>query len=63
MTQLRASWPLFLTKYFPGDKIMNNEKGGHVVRTGFLWGNLRKRDHLGDLGVASIIILKCLLKT
>jgi hypothetical protein len=26
--------------------------------TGFLWGNLRERDHLGDAGVEGRIILK-----
>jgi hypothetical protein len=32
------------------------------VRTGFWWGNLRERDHLGDLGVDGSIILKWFFK-
>jgi hypothetical protein len=28
------------------------------MRTGFGWGDLRKRDHLEDLGIAGMIILK-----
>ena len=38
---------------------------GHVARmgtgevyTGFLWGNVRERDHLGDLGVCGKMILR-----
>ena len=37
--------------------------GGRVeLHTGFLWGNLRARDHLEDLSVDGRIILKCLFK-
>jgi len=31
---------------------------GGVVYTGFWWGNLRERDHLGDPGVDGRIILR-----
>ena len=49
-----------------GDKIEKNEMGaacsayGGVERpyTGFWWGNLRERDHLGDPGVDGRIILR-----
>ena len=30
--------------------------------TGFWWGNLRVRDHLGDLGVNGRIILRWILR-
>jgi hypothetical protein len=32
------------------------------VHTGFLWGDLREGDHLGDTGVEGMIILKCIFK-
>jgi len=32
--------------------------GREEVYTGFWWGNLRERDHLGDLGVDGRIILR-----
>jgi len=42
---------------------------GHVARmrrgetyTGFWWGNLRERDHLGDLGVDERTILRWILR-
>ena len=42
---------------------------GHVARmgrieayTGFWWGNLRERVHLGDPGVVGIIILICIFR-
>jgi len=31
--------------------------GRREVHTGFWWGNLRERDHLGDSGVGGRIIL------
>jgi hypothetical protein len=31
------------------------------MRTGFWWGNLRKRCHLGDLGLDGSVILKGIL--
>jgi hypothetical protein len=31
--------------------------------TGFWWGNLRERYHLGDLGVDGRKILRCISKT
>jgi hypothetical protein len=38
-----------------GDEIEKNDMGWvcgrEEVHTGFWWGNLRERDHLGDLGV------------
>jgi len=32
------------------------------MRTGFWWGNLRERDHLEDLGVYGMVILKSISK-
>ena len=51
---------------FFGDQIEKNEMGGECstcggredVRTGFQWGNLRKRDYLEDPGLDGRIILK-----
>jgi len=47
------------------DKIEKNETGvacstygGEEVCTGFWWGNLRVRDHLGDPGLDGRIILR-----
>jgi hypothetical protein len=31
------------------------------MHTGFWWGNLKERDHLEDLGLDRMIILKCIL--
>jgi hypothetical protein len=46
-----------------GDKIQKNETGGACnayggeVYTGFWWGNLRERDHLGEPVTEGRIIL------
>jgi hypothetical protein len=47
-----------------GDKFEKNEMGGACkpygrgeAYTGFWWGNLRERDHLGDPGIDGRIIL------
>jgi hypothetical protein len=37
--------------------------GEKDVHTGFLWGDLREGDHLGDPGVDGRIILKSIFKT
>jgi len=36
--------------------------GAGKVHTGFLWGNLRERNHLEDLGKDGRIILKWIFK-
>jgi hypothetical protein len=52
-----------------GDEIEKNEMGGacsmyggRELCTGFWWGNLRERDHLGDPGVNGRIILGWIFK-
>jgi hypothetical protein len=53
-----------LTKYCSGDEIKENKMGGACgtyvgeVYTGFWWGNLKERDHLGDPDVDGKIILR-----
>jgi len=37
----------------------SNVWGRGEVHAGFWWGNLKGRDHLGDLGIDWRIILKC----
>jgi len=57
---------LLLTQYCAGGKIEKNEMGwacgayggGGEVCTGFWWGNLREKDHSGDLDVDGRIILR-----
>ena len=39
--------------------LVANWDPGVVVRRGFLWSNLRERDHLEDVGIDGRIILKC----
>ena len=36
--------------------------GGGEVNTGFWWGNVRERDHLGDQGLDWRIILKWIFR-
>jgi hypothetical protein len=51
-----------------GDKIEKNEMGGVCsaygaeMYTGFWWGNLRERDHLGDPGIDERIILRWIFR-
>jgi hypothetical protein len=53
-----------------GDKIEKNEMGGTysmygvegMAYTGFWWGNLRERDHLGDPGIDRRIILRWIFR-
>ena len=50
------------------DKIEKNEMGvacsayGGEAYTGFWWGNLRERDHLGDPGVDGMIISRWIFR-
>jgi hypothetical protein len=61
---------VLLTQYCAGDKIEKNEIGGAFSVDGggenrvqgFLWGNLRERDHWGDLGVDGRIILRWIIR-
>jgi len=58
------------TQYCSGDKIEKNEMGRTCsayggkgeAYTGLWWGNLRERDHLGDLGVDGRIILRWIFR-
>jgi len=36
--------------------------GGGEVYSGFLWGDMRERDHLEDPGVDLRIILRCIFR-
>jgi hypothetical protein len=58
-----------ITKYYSGNQTKKNEKGwgmqhvyGEERFTVFWWGNLRKRDHLKDLGFDGRTILKYIYK-
>jgi len=60
-----------LIKYYSGDHIQKNEKGGACgtygegrgdLYTGSCWGNLRERDQLEDLGVDGRTTLKYVLR-
>ena len=58
------------TQYCSGDKIEKNEMGGtyrayggrEEAYTGFWWGNLKERDHLGDPGLDGRIILRWIFR-
>jgi hypothetical protein len=41
---------------------MENVRVRGEVHIGFWWGDLREGDHLEDLGVDGMIILKCIFK-
>jgi hypothetical protein len=49
-----------LTPWFkpPGKVPACSAYGGGKAYTGFWWGNLRERDHLGDPGIGGRIILR-----
>jgi hypothetical protein len=55
---------VLLTKYHSVDNIKKTEEGRACsthcgeMHTDFQWGNLKKRDHLEDLGVEERTILK-----
>jgi hypothetical protein len=41
---------------------MWHERGGKEVHTGLWWGNLRERDHLENLVIVGMVILKWIFK-
>ena len=58
------------SSYCSGDKIEKNEMGGACgmyggggeAYTGFWWGSLRERDHLGEPGVDGMITLSWIFR-
>ena len=54
--------------YSSPNQLEKNEMGGacstygREAHTGFWWGNLRERDHLKDLGVDGVIILRWIFR-
>ena len=66
---MKYVWTVLLTQYCSGNKIEKNEMGGACsvwgrgkACTGFWWGNLRERDHLGDPEVDNSIILRWIFR-
>jgi hypothetical protein len=58
-----ALYSVLLTKYYSGDQVMRwvghvARNGAAEVHTGFLWVDLKEKDHLEDLDVDGRIILK-----
>jgi len=57
-------------KYHSSDQIEKNAMGGACstyggrgeVHTGFWWGNLRERDHMGDTGMHGMILWKWIFR-
>ena len=43
--------------------VHTSHMGKAEVYAGFWWGNMRERDHLEDLGLDGMIILKCNFRT
>jgi len=54
------------TKYYADSQSKKNEMGGTCERfwrqERFWWGDMRERDHLGNLVIDGMIILKWILK-
>jgi hypothetical protein len=62
---MRAS--KFVIKYYLGDKEKKvgttyNTFGGGAMHTRFLFGDLKEKDYLEDLGINEWVILKCAFK-
>jgi hypothetical protein len=58
-----------LTKYYLGDPVWKEKMeracdmyGRRERHTGFWWGNLKKRGHLGNVGIKVNDIIKMVLK-
>jgi len=65
VTTITSKYLPVLTQYCWGDKLRRMKCEEHVARmgkrygyTGFWWGNLRERDHMGGPGVDGRIILR-----